>query len=196
MKDPSQSWLGRAERMNGQAKCRLGGRPGLRLKTRPSARGEDESCGLCPLCQNFRDCSERDSFVRHGDRLSLDRREKRPVILERQVSIKPKRTSARKRAFTSLIVALVGLTACALFLDVYLLRELLLFVALAAPLVFFAANLALLGVLFHAAGRSVLHAVRSAKTRNAQQQDAHAEQHLGPFVVSPSISTVARTGRL
>ena len=118
------------------------------------------------------------------------------MILERQASIKPKQTSARKRAFTLLIAALAGLTACTLFLDVYLLRELLLFVAVAALLVFFVANLALLGVLFHAAGRSVLNAVRNAKTRNAQQEDAHAGQHVGPFVVSPSISTVARTGRL
>ena len=118
------------------------------------------------------------------------------MILERQASIKPKQTSARKRAFTLLIAALAGLTACTLFLDVYLLRELLLFVAVAALLVFFVANLALLGVLFHAAGRSVLNAIRNAKTRNAQQEDAHAGQHVGPFVVSPSISTVARTGRL
>ena len=52
----------------------------------------------------------------------------------------------------------------------YIVRELLLFVACVALFVFFAANLALLGILFHAAGRSLLHSVRKARPEIAQQE--------------------------
>jgi len=54
-------------------------------------------------------------------------------------------------------------------------RELLLFVACAALLVFFAANLALLGILFHAVVRSLVQFVREPKTRIAQQEEAYAD---------------------
>jgi hypothetical protein len=92
--------------------------------------------------------------------------------------------------------ALVGLAACVPFLDVYIVRELLLFVAGAAFLVFFAANLALLGILFHAAGRGLLQSVRRPKTRIARQEEAHAEHLIGAVVITPTIRTVARTGQL
>jgi len=76
------------------------------------------------------------------------------VILERQASIKPKQTSARKRAFTLLITALADLTACTVFLDVYLLRELLLPVACAGLLVFLGQTLRCMGFCFMRQGEA------------------------------------------
>ena len=73
----------------------------------------------------------------------------------------------------------MGLAACVPLLDVYIVRELLLFAACAALLVFFAVNLALLGILFHAIGRSLLQSVRQAKTGIARQAEAHAEHLVG-----------------
>ena len=100
-----------------------------------------------------------------------------------------------KRGFMLLSVSLLGLAASVPLLNVYIVRELLFFVACAALLVFFAANLALLGILFHAAARSLLQFVREPQTRIAQQE-AYAGQHMGPSVVPPTMSSVARTGRL
>ena len=100
-----------------------------------------------------------------------------------------------KRQFILLSVSL-GLAVCVALLDVYIVRELLLFVACAALLVFFAANLALLGILLHAVGRSLLQSVRQAKTGIARQAEAHAEHLVGSLAVSPTISTVSRTRRL
>ena len=93
-------------------------------------------------------------------------------------------------------VSLVGLAACVPLLDIYIARELLLFVACAALLVFFAANLALLGILFHAVARSLLQFVREPKTGIAQQEEAYAEQHAAPIIVSSTMGTAVRTGRL
>ena len=84
--------------------------------------------------------------------------------------MKLKRTNGAKRAFIVLSVSL-GLAACVPLLDTYIVRELLLFVACAALFVFFAANLALLGILLHAAGRSLLHSVRKARPGIAQQEE-------------------------
>jgi hypothetical protein len=100
-----------------------------------------------------------------------------------------------KRQFILLSVSL-GLAVCVALLDVYIVRELLLFVACAALLVFFAATLALLGILFHAVARSLLQSVRQAKTGIARQAEAHAEHLVGSHAVSPTVSTVARTRRL
>lgn len=52
----------------------------------------------------------------------------------------------------SLELALVAFAACVLVLDVYTVRGHLLLIVCAALLVFLTANLALRGVLFHAAG--------------------------------------------
>ena len=109
--------------------------------------------------------------------------------------MKLKQMNGAKRGFTFLSVSL-GLAACVPLLDVYIVRELLLFVACAALLVFFAANLALLGILLHAVGRSLLQSVRQAKTGIARQAEAHAEHLVGSLAVSPTMSTAARTGRL
>ena len=115
--------------------------------------------------------------------------------VERRTSVKLKRINGAKRRFILFSVSL-GLAAFGPLLDVYIVRELLLCVACAAFLVFFAANLALLGILFQTVTRSLLQFVREPKTRIAQQEEAYAEGHGGPFVVSPTISTAARTGHL
>ena len=73
----------------------------------------------------------------------------------------------------------MGLAACVPLLDVYIVRELLLFAACAALLVFFAVNLALLGILFHAVGRGLLQSLRQQKTGIARQAEAHAEHLVG-----------------
>jgi hypothetical protein len=114
---------------------------------------------------------------------------------EGRTPMKLKRRNGVKRGFILLSV-LVGLAACVPLLDAYIVRELLLCVACAALLVFFAANLALLGILFHAVAQSLLQFVRQPKPRIAQQEEAYAEQHVGPLIVSPAISTAARTRRL
>jgi hypothetical protein len=119
----------------------------------------------------------------------------KPMKVEGRTPVKLKRTNGAKREFIVLSVSL-GLAACVPLLDTYIVRELLLFVTCAALLVFFAANVALLGILFHAAARSLLQFVREPKTRIAQQEEACAEQLVGPFVVSPTMSAAARTGRL
>ena len=85
--------------------------------------------------------------------------------MEARAPVKPKRMNGTKRGFILLSVSLVGLAAYFLVLDLYIVRELLLFVACAALLVFFAAILALLGILFHAAGRILLHSVRKVRPR-------------------------------
>ena len=108
---------------------------------------------------------------------------------EGRTSVELKQMNGAKRGFTLLSVSL-GLAACVAFLDVYIVRELLLFVACVALLVFFVANLALLGILFHAMVRTLLQFVTEPKTRIAQQEEAYTEQHMGPLIVSP------RTGRL
>jgi hypothetical protein len=108
--------------------------------------------------------------------------------VEGKIPVKLKGMNGTKRELTWLGISLVGLATCVLLLDVYIVRELLLFVACAALLVFFAANLALLGILFHAVGRSFLQSVRQAKTRVAQQVEAHAENLVGSLVASPTSS--------
>jgi len=90
--------------------------------------------------------------------------------VEGRTPVKLKRTNGAKRGFIVLSVSL-GLAACVPLLDTYIVRELLLFVACAALFVFFAANLALLGILFHAAGRSLLHSVRKARPGITQQEE-------------------------
>jgi hypothetical protein len=135
-----------------------------------------------------------DSSTRESGSLWL-RGKKRPVKPEEQVRVSLKTTSRAKRALV-LTAALVGLAALILLLDVYFVRELLLFVGCAALLVFFAANLALLGILFHAAWLSLLESVRKAKPGIARQEEAHAERRVSPLTVSPPISTAARAGPL
>lgn len=109
-----------------------------------------------------------------------------------------KKNQARdaKKTFIVLAGVLLATSVYVRVQQLYLLRELLLVVACAAILVFFAANLAALGILFHAAGQSIRRSIRKAAPRIAQPEKAHAVQHLGPLLVSPTISSAPRTGRL
>jgi hypothetical protein len=115
-----------------------------------------------------------------------------------ETEVRAKKNQARdaKKAFIVLAGALLATSVYVLIQQLYLLRELLLVVACAAVLVFFAANLAVLGFLFHAAGRSIGHSIRKATPRIAQPEKAHAEQHVGPLLVSPTIGSAPTTGRL
>lgn len=116
--------------------------------------------------------------------------------LESEVRVKKNQAGNAKKAFIVFAALLLATSVYVLFQWVYLFRELLLVVACAAILVFFAGNLAMLGILFHAAGRSTRQSIRKATLRIAQPEKAHAEQHLGPLLVSPTISAAPRTGRL
>ena len=122
--------------------------------------------------------------------------EKRLMKLKSEIRVKKNQAGDAKKTVIVLAGALLTMSVYVLFQRVYLLRELLLVVACAAILVFFAANLAALGFLFHAAGRSIRHNIRKATPRVAHPEKAHAEQHLGPLLVSPTISAAPRTGRL
>jgi len=108
------------------------------------------------------------------------------VKLEDQVPIKPKLNRAM-----SVNLALVGLFACVFSLDIYVVRELLFFVAWAALLAFAAAILALLGILFHAAGQSFLQSVSKTKRAFAQREEAQAERCTGPLIASPAMSAAS-----
>ena len=88
--------------------------------------------------------------------------------LESQVRVKESQASEAQKVLIVLAAALLAALVYVLFQQVYLLRELLLSVACAALLVFFAATLALLGILFHAAGQSILQSIRKATPRIAQ----------------------------
>ena len=89
-------------------------------------------------------------------------------------------------------VVLVGSSACVLLLGVYFVKESLLFVACAALLAFLAANLTLLEILFHAAGRRVLQYFR--KPGIAPQEEVASQQHADPLVGSPTLGAAARIG--
>ena len=91
-----------------------------------------------------------------------------------QVQVKPRLMSRAKIAHV-LTAVLVGLATLVVFLNVYIVRELLLFVACAALPVFFAVNLAVLGILIHAAGVSLLQSIRKAKPGIPQGGGGNAE---------------------
>ena len=117
--------------------------------------------------------------------------------LESGVRVKKNQASDAKKAFIVPAGALLATSVYVVLVQrVYLLRELLLVVVCAAILVFFAANLAVLGFLFHAAGQSIRHSIRKATPRIAKPEKADAEQHLGPLLVSPTISSAPTTGPL
>jgi len=79
------------------------------------------------------------------------------------------RTGGKRRSLTKLVAILSGTGAFVLLERLYFVRELLLFVALAVLLVFLAANVALLGLLVHAAMQSMFRSVRMAKARLVSQ---------------------------
>lgn len=181
--------------MKGQAKYGVGGRPILRLSMFLRKVRWQGLTFVLPV-RNSRGPVEKESS-RPWSRPSLGKREKRPVKREPQVQVKPKRGNRAKRAFMLVTVVLVGSFACVLLLllmGVYFVKEILLFVACAALLAFLAANLTLLGILFHAAGRRVLQCFR--KPGIAPQEEVGSQQHADPLVGSLTLGAAARIGPL
>ena len=117
--------------------------------------------------------------------------EEGPVKVQDQVQAKEKRASGARRAITLLAIVVLSIAVGVFLGRFYFVRELLLFVAIAALLTFFGANLVMLGILFHAAGRSILQSVRKAKPGIAAQEEANTEQQAGPLVGNPTIATAA-----
>ena len=93
--------------------------------------------------------------------------------LEGPVRIKEERASGAKKAFTLLVAVVLAISVYVLLQEVFFVRELLLLVACAARLAFFAANLVLLGILFHAAGRSIAQCFR--KPRMGPQEESGSQ---------------------
>jgi hypothetical protein len=79
------------------------------------------------------------------------------------------RTGGKRRSLTKLVTILSGGAGFVLLESLYFLRELLLFVAIAALLVFLAATVAVLGILGQAAAESMFRSVRMAKARLVSQ---------------------------
>ena len=102
------------------------------------------------------------------------------------------RAGRERRGFTLLAVVLLGVGGFALFERFYLVRELLLFAVFAALLVFFAANLAAVGILAHAVGRSIVGLLRKTRSTAALHEEIPAERHDGSFAGSPTMRTAAR----
>jgi len=118
--------------------------------------------------------------------------EEGPVKVQDQLQAKEKRASGARRAITLLAIVVLSIAAGVFLGRFYFVRELLLFVAIAALLTFFGANLVVLGILFHAAGRSILQSVRKAtKPGIATQEEANTERQAGPLVGNPTIATAA-----
>ena len=117
--------------------------------------------------------------------------EEGPVKVQDQLQAKEKRASGARRAITLLAIVVLSIAAGVFLGRFYFVRELLLFVAIAALLTFFGANLVMLGILFHAAGRSILQSVQKAKPGIATQEEANTERQAGPLVGNPTIATAA-----
>jgi hypothetical protein len=109
------------------------------------------------------------------------------VKVQHQVRRNGQRASGARRAITSLAIVALSIAAGVFFGKFYFVRELLLFVIIAAFLVFFGATVALLGILCHAAGRRIFQFVRRAKPEIAAQGEANVEGQAGPFVGSPTV---------
>ncbi len=97
------------------------------------------------------------------------------------------RASGARRAITLLVIVVLGIAAGVFFGKFYFVRALLLFVCIAALVAFFAANLMVVGILFHAAGQSILQSVRKAKPVVTQEK-ANAEGQAVPFLGSPTVN--------
>ena len=72
------------------------------------------------------------------------------------------RASGSRRAIGPLAIVVLGIVASVFFRQFYFVRELALFVGIAAILAVFVGNLMVLGILFNAAGQSILQAVGKA----------------------------------
>jgi hypothetical protein len=102
------------------------------------------------------------------------------------------RAGGARRAITLLVIVVLGLgiAAIAFFGMAHFVRELVLVVCIAAIVAFFTANLLVLGILFHAAGQSILQSVRKAKPATAQEK-VNAERLTASFLGSPTVSPAA-----
>ena len=98
-----------------------------------------------------------------------------------QIGLKPGEGGAARRAVTWLVIVAPGLAVYACLED-YMVRELFLFVALAALLVFFGLSVAVLSLLFHWAGQGLVCFVRGVKSRMARPRQVAAEGHAGALV--------------
>jgi hypothetical protein len=81
----------------------------------------------------------------------------------------------------------LGIAAGVFFGKSYFVHELVLFVALAAILTFLGANLVVLGIVFHIAGRTILQSVQKAKRGITAQEVPNIERQAGPIVVTPPV---------
>ena len=104
-----------------------------------------------------------------------------------QVRENGQRVSGARKGITLLAIVALSIAAGVFFGKFYFVRELLLFVIIAAFLVFFGANVALLGILCHAAGRSILNSLRKAKAGITAQGEADVEGQAGPSAGSPTV---------
>lgn len=114
-------------------------------------------------------------------------REESPVRVQEQGL-----TRGAKRAITVLMILLLGIGAGVFFGRFYFVQEFLLFVCIAALLAFFTANLVVLGILFQAAERSAVQAVRDRRMKRvAARAEASAGRQPRPFLGSPAAGTSA-----
>jgi hypothetical protein len=115
--------------------------------------------------------------------------EESPMELHGQTRGKAKGTGGARRAVKLLTIVTLGITAGLFSGGSYFLREIVLFVGVAALLAFFAANLIVLGILLQAAGRGVAHSLRRPKPVIAAYAEAKSENTAGSLVDSRPIGS-------
>jgi hypothetical protein len=103
-------------------------------------------------------------------------------------------TGGKRRSLTKLGTILAGAAGFVPLGRLYFVRELLLFVALAVLLVFLAANVALLGILVHAAVQAMFRSVRKGKPGIAPWEGGPVASHADAFAGPATIGTTARIG--
>jgi hypothetical protein len=105
---------------------------------------------------------------------------------------KEKLASGPSRAIVWPAIAVLGIVAGVFFGRFYFVHELVLFVAIAAILTFFGANLVVLGIVFHAAGRSLLQSVQKAKPGLTAQEVPNVERRADTIIVTRPVLPSAR----
>jgi hypothetical protein len=104
---------------------------------------------------------------------------------------KEKLASGSRRAIVWVPIVALGIATGIFFGRFYFVHELVLFVAIAAILAFFVANLVVLGIVFRAAGRSILRSVRKAKPGITAQEVPKVQRRASPIVVTPPVRPAA-----
>jgi hypothetical protein len=105
---------------------------------------------------------------------------------------KEKWAGGARRAVKLLTIVALGITAGLFSGGSYFVREIVLFVGVAALLAVFAANLLVLGILLQAAGRGVALSIRKPKRVIAVYAEAKSENTPGSLVDSRPIVRPAR----